>query len=146
MRPLILIISALLLTCSLIASAKDKTLPEMIQEAQSAPAKEQPALYIKIARDQLHVADKSYSAGNPQSGLSALDNVTQYSAKAADAAVETGNKLKDTEIDIRKMADKLRDIKRNLNYDDQAPVQKAIDKMEDMRTKLLNRMFEKKKK
>jgi hypothetical protein len=144
MRTAFLII-ALLLTCSLLVAAKDKPLAEMIQEADAANVHDQPKLYIKISQNQLHVADKSYSSGAPDSGRAAVENVVLYSGKASDAAIQSGNRLKDTEIDIRKMADKLRDIKRNLNYDDQAPVQTAMDKLEEMRSKLLNRMFEKKK-
>lgn len=139
------LISALLLTCSLLVSAKDKSLAEMIQEADSANVHDQPKLYVKISQNQVHAADKSYSSGNPDPGRTAVENVVLYSGKATEAAVQSGNRLKDTEIDIRKMADKLRDIKRNLNFDDQAPVQTAMDKLEEMRSKLLNRMFEKKK-
>ena len=42
------------------------------------------------------------------------------------------------------MAEKLRDLKRGLAYEDQAPVQAAADKLEQMRTELLGRMFGKK--
>ena len=138
-------ISFLLLSCALLASAKDKSVLELAHEAEAAPIKEQPKLYIQIARDQLEVADKSYSAGNPENAKVAVDDVVEYSGKAADASIQSGSKLKDTEIRIRKMADKLRDIKRNLNIDDQPTVQSAMNKLEDMRSKLLAKMFEKKK-
>jgi hypothetical protein len=41
------------------------------------------------------------------------------------------------------MADKLRDIKRTLAFEDQPPVQQAIDRLEDIRTTLLKEMFAK---
>jgi hypothetical protein len=41
------------------------------------------------------------------------------------------------------MADKLRDIKRTLGFDDQAPVDQAIRRLEDVRTVLLQEMFAK---
>lgn len=137
--------SFLLLGCALLASATDKSVLELAHEAQAAPIKEQPKLYIQMARDQLEVADKSYSAGNPESAKAAVDDVVEYSGKATDASIQSGSKLKDTEIRIRKMTDKLRDIKRNLNIDDQPTVQSAMNKLEDMRSKLLAKMFEKKK-
>jgi hypothetical protein len=142
----ILFASIALLICSVAAAAKDKSLGEMRQEAQSASLREQPKLYVKIAQAQLRLADKSFSAGNSASAQVAVDNVTEFATKAADAAIQSGNRLKDTEIDIRKMADKLRDIKRNLNFDDQAPVERSRDKLEDLRGKLLTSMFTKKKK
>jgi hypothetical protein len=139
-------ISVLLLGCSLAAMAKDVPLEESIKNAQAAPLKDQPRLYVKIAQDQLRVADKSYLAANPENGRSAVANIAEYAGKATEASIQSNSKLKNTEIDIRKIADKLRDIKRNLNFDDQGPVQSAIDKLEEMRGRLLKHMFEAKKK
>src|SRR5690348_13782271 len=110
----IALITSLLLACSLLASAKEKSVLELAHEAQAAPIKEQPKLYIEIARTQLELADKAYSAGNPDSAKVAVEDVIEYSSKATDASIHSDSKLKDTEIRIRKMADKLRDIKRNL--------------------------------
>ncbi len=39
------------------------------------------------------------------------------------------------------MAEKLRDIKRTLVFDNQAPVEQAIRRLEDVRTSLLQEMF-----
>jgi len=39
------------------------------------------------------------------------------------------------------MAEKLRDIKRTLAFEDQAPLEEAIRRMEDVRTTLLKEMF-----
>ena len=49
--------------------------------------------------------------------------------------------LKNTEISLRKMAHRLADIKRTVAYDDQPPIQSAIDSLEKIRTDLLNKMF-----
>jgi hypothetical protein len=67
--------------------------------------------------------------------------VATFSEKARDAASKSGKKLKPTEIAVRKMAHKLRDMKRTLSFEDQAPVQDAIDRLEHVRTDLLTRMF-----
>ncbi len=69
-----------------------------------------------------------------------------YAEKAGDAAERSGKRLKDTEIAVRKMAEKFRDVKHNLPFDDQAPVQDAVDRLEKMRTELLAEMFGKKDK
>jgi hypothetical protein len=70
--------------------------------------------------------------------------VVAYSDKARDASIRTGKRLKDTEIAMRKMAARLRDIKRSLAFEDQAPVATAVDRLEQMRTELLSHMFGKK--
>jgi len=71
--------------------------------------------------------------------------VVEYSDKASSAAIQTGKKLKNTEIAVRRMAAKLRDIKRSLAFEDQSPVQVAIDRLETLRTQLLAKMFGKTK-
>ncbi len=119
---------------------------QLITRAESAPPKDRPGLYLQIARQQADSADKLYQEGNAEAGGAALADVLNYSEKASDAAANTGKKLKDTEIALRKMSEKFRDVKHNLPFDDQAPVQDAIDRLEKMRTNLLSAMFGKKDK
>ena len=64
-----------------------------------------------------------------------------FSQKARDAAVRSDRKLKSTEIAIRKMAAKLRDIKRTVIFEDQVPLQAAADRLESFRTDLQTKMF-----
>jgi hypothetical protein len=135
----------LLVSISLAAFARnEESLDQLIARAESAPQGERPALYIRIARQQAEVANKLYQEGNPEAGNSAVAQVVIYAEKASDAAAATGKKMKDTEIALRKMAEKFRDVKRILPFEDQAPVQQAIDRLEKMRTDLLGAMFGKK--
>jgi rubrerythrin len=135
----------LLAAVSLAASAgKEENLDQLVARAESARLQDRPALYLQIARQQADAADKLYQAGDAEAGNTALNNVVTYSEKASDAAARTGRRLKDTEIALRKMAEKFRDVKRSLPFEDQAPVQQAIDRLEKMRTDLLSAMFGKK--
>jgi len=113
----------------------------MIARAEAAKIEDRPALYVEIAERQLKSADELYTAGKVEDAQTALKDVVTYSEKAHDAAIQSGKRLKNTEIDFRKMAAKLRDIKRSLNFDDQAPVQAAADRLENLRTDLLSHMF-----
>jgi len=124
----------------------DENLSQLIARAESASPGERPGLYIQIARQQAEAADKLYREGNAEAGSQALNDTVTYAEKARDAAASTGKRLKDTEIALRKMAEKFRDVKHNLPFDDQAPVQQAIDRLEKMRTDLLSAMFGKKEK
>jgi hypothetical protein len=140
-----LTIAAVLLVTSLLAFAsKAETLQELIARADSARLEDRPALYVDIAERQLKSADELYTAGKVEDAQAALKDVVTYSEKAHDASIQSGKKLKNTEIDFRKMAAKLRDIKRSVNFDDQAPVQAAADRLENLRTDLLSHMFSKK--
>jgi len=133
---------AVLLAASFAAFAyKQETLQELIARAEAARAEDRPGLYIEIAERQLKSADELYTAGKVDDARAAVNDVVTYSEKAHDAAIQSGKKLKSMEIAFRKMAARLRDIKRSLNFEDQAPVQAAADRLENLRTDLLSHMF-----
>jgi polyhydroxyalkanoate synthesis regulator phasin len=141
MRPQITIVAVLLATSFLALAYRQETLQELIARADSARVEDQPALYVDIAERQLKSADDLYTAGKVEEARAAVQDVVTYSEKAHDAAIQSGKKLKNTEIAFRKMAAKLRDIKRSLNFDDQPPVEAAADRLENLRTELLSHMF-----
>jgi len=139
-------ILALLVVASLAAlAAREESVDELIARAESAQPNDRPALYLKIAHLKAEAADKLYDDGNADAGKAVLQDVVAYSKKATDGAIATGKKLKNVEITLRKMAEKFRDIKRTVAFDDQAPLQQTVDELEKMRTDLLSAMFGKKK-
>jgi len=120
---------------------KETTIEEMAAHADAAPVGDRPALYIEIAERELKMADEAYTAGKVDEGQKAVQNIVTYSEKAQDASVQSGKRLKGTEIALRKMSAKLKDMKRTLSFEDQAPVQAAADRLEALRTDILQRMF-----
>jgi hypothetical protein len=140
MRNRIFLLLCLAVTAAAFAQ-KDLTLDELISRASAAPVNAQPALYTQIAERQLESADKLYNTGDAQAASSAVDDVVTYSGKAVHAANESGSRLKPTEIALRKMADRLRTIRRTLAFEDQKPVEDAANRLETLRTDLLSRMF-----
>jgi hypothetical protein len=138
--------SVLLVAATLVCAAKEETLNELKTRFESARVDDRPELGIRIARQQLRNADQLYGNGHIEQARAAVDDIVSYSEKARDAATESKKRLKNVEIDVRKIADKLRDIKRTLAFDDQAPVDQAIRRLEDVRTTLLQAMFAKEKK
>jgi len=127
-------------------AAKDETVEELKARLETARAEDRPELCMQIARRQLRDADTLYKDGSVAQAAAAVDDVVTYSEKARDAATQTKKHLKNVEIDVRKMAEKLRDIKRTLAFEDQLPVERAIRRLEDVRTALLQEMFAKDKK
>lgn len=146
MMPLrVFILVFLVLISSAAAAGKEESLEQLIARAESARPEDRPGLDIKIARLKAEAADKFYQAGKTEAGAAAVADVVTYSGKATSAALSSGKRLKVTEIALRKMAERFRDLKRNLAFEDQPPVQQAIDRVEKMRTDLLSAMFGKKK-
>ena len=134
-------VAALLAASLPVLAYKTETLQQLMARAESARIEDRPALCIEIAERQLKSADELYSAGKADEARTALQDVVAYSEKAHDAAIQSGKRIKNTEIALRKMAAKLRDINRSLNFDDQAPAQAAADRLESLRTELLSHMF-----
>ena len=128
------------------AGAATDSLPELKTRAESTRLEDRPPIYMEIARIQLRNADKLYNDGNVDPARAAVEDIVGSSQKASEAAIKTKKHLKNVEIAVRKMAEKLRDIKRTLNVEDQPPVDAAIKQLEDMRTGLLEAMFRKEKK
>jgi len=143
MRRLTISVFLIVSTLVVCASAKDETVDELKARFESARPEDRSELAIRIAQHQLRNADKLYGEGNIDQGRAAVDDIVTYSEKARDAATQTKKHLKNVEIDARKMAEKLRDIKRTLAFEDQPPVEEAIGRLEDVRTALLQEMFAK---
>jgi len=136
-----LIIAAVVAMTAISQAAKEQSLQELIARAKTAPLKDQPSLYIEIAERQLKSADELYTAGKVEEARAAVVDVVAYSENAHDAAIQSGKKLKAIEMASRKMSHRLRDLKRTLNFEDQAPVGAAADRLESLAQDLLNHMF-----
>jgi hypothetical protein len=120
---------------------KEDSLEQLKARLETATPDQRISLSLEIAQWQLTSADKLYTEGKPDEARAAVNDVVTYSEKAGQAANETGKKLKQAEITVRKMAKKLRDIKRSVNFEDQEPLQDAADRLEHIRSDLLTRMF-----
>jgi len=126
-------------------AAKNETLDQLIARADSARPEDRPALYLEIARQKAEAADKFYNGGNPEAAKAVLLEVVAFSRKATNTSIQTGKRLKNVEIGLRKITERFRDVKRTVAFEDQAPIQQTVDELEQMRTDLLSAMFGKKK-
>jgi len=139
-RRFLIIAVTLALSLGTVAST-DPALQELEKRAAAAPMGERPVLYLDIAGRLLKSADELYTAGQEDEARAAVGNLVTYSGKAHDAAVQSGKRLKNTEIGLRKMSIRLRDLKRTLNFEDQAPVETAAEQLQKLSDDLLAHMF-----
>jgi|SRR5450755_3477307 hypothetical protein len=133
----------LLAIASAYTAAKDEPVEVLKSRFTSARLEDRPMLGIQIAQHQLRNADKFYIDGKIIEAREAVNDIVAYSEQARNAATQSKKHLKNVEIDVRKIADRLRDIRRTLAFEDQAPVEQAIRRLEDIRTALLKEMFAK---
>lgn len=127
------------------AAGRDESLDELKARAHTALPQDRPRLCVHIAELQLQNADRLYEAGDIELARAAVEDIVAYSEQARDSAAETRKHLKPVEIAVRKMVERLRNMKRTLAIEDQPAVEKAIQRLEEIRTSLLKHMFSKEK-
>jgi hypothetical protein len=141
MKKLVATIVLFLLAAGSSFGGSNETIDELIARADAARPEQQPDLYMEVAQRELKSAPEAYKADKVEEFRIAVQQVVKYSDRAHSAALQSGKHVKDTEIKIREIAIRLRDIKLNVDVDDQPPVQMAMDQLEGFRTELLHAMF-----
>jgi hypothetical protein len=137
----------LLLVATLAAYGREvESLEHLKARVEAAGGDEKIKICLEIAEQQVEAANKNFNDGDVEAAHAAVDDVAMYAEKARDAAIASGHRLKDSEISARKMSRRLSDIKRTVAFEDQPVIEKAVRRLEDVRTELLARMFSKDKK
>ena len=138
-----LIIVVVLLSALAWASDKQESIEALKARADQAQPKDQVDLFTRIAERQLDSLDKAYNGGTVRETQVALTDVVTYGVKAAQVSGDTGKRMKQTEIAMRKMSVRLEAIRKTLEVDDRPPLADAVQKLDAARNELLNRMFRK---
>ena len=140
MRPIAGIVLLMAVALGATADKKD-TLEQLKARAETTAGKHQIELMTEIAERQLKATDEAYAAGNVDQAQAALADVLDYGVRAAKEATDTGKRMKQTEIALRKIADRLEGIAKSVDVDLRPPVADAARKLEAARNDLLFRMF-----
>jgi hypothetical protein len=130
-----------LLAACLLLHGRDESLEQLITKASSAPEGQQADLCIKVADRELKLTLDAYKANKLEDARSSLQQIVNYSDKAHSTAIHSRKSVKHVEIRIRRFSERLRDLKSNVDADDQPIIQAAIDKLEAFRSELLKSMF-----
>lgn len=138
-RPLPLI--AWLLTVAAVTAYAAQNPAELKTRADAAHGGEQAKLCLEYAHVQLEVANTLFNNGDGDKGQADIAEVVEYSRKAADAASTSGKHLKDTEIKLRKLAERMHDIGETLAFEDRQPVRDAVQQLEKIRSDLMIKMW-----
>jgi hypothetical protein len=120
---------------------KEETLQELIARAEAASPDQQANLYMEVAERQSKAVTEAVKANHQDDFRTSLQDVVKYCDKAHTAALQSNKHVKNIEIKIRKISGHLKDMKYDVEVDDQSQVQSAIDQLEKFRTELLHKMF-----
>lgn len=120
---------------------KEETLQELMARADAASAAQRPDLCMSVAERALKEGIDAYKLAKYDEFRTDLKHAVEYSDKAHSAAIQSNKHLKSTEIKLRRVSARLKDLKLNVDFEDQAAVQSAVDQLEDFRSELLKSMF-----
>lgn len=133
-------IPMVLLLCSF-ALAKTESLAELKAKADNAHGADEAKWSIEYAHAELEHANDLFTEGDVEKAQAAVNSVMEYVRKGTIAAKSSGKRLKQTEIELRKLEKRMKDIAESLNLDDRPPVFKSVDEIEQLRVGLLTAMF-----
>ncbi|MBI2677521.1 MAG: hypothetical protein HYX28_01925 [Candidatus Koribacter versatilis] len=118
--------------------AKDESLDALKARAFR---ENQPRLYAEVVRRQIEVANQYYTAGEVDKAQSVIAEIVDLTGKCIEAAQKNHSNLKDTELTLYKAGRRLEDVRRSLSFDDQPPVQAAVERIQKARRDLLDLLF-----
>jgi predicted HTH domain antitoxin len=142
MKSKVLVILIFVYSASLFGLARQEdTVQQLMAKADAASAGQQADLCMEVAEREVKVAVEAFKGNKIDEGRDSLQQIVKYADKGHSAAMQSGKRLKHTEIKLRQVALRLRDLKSNLEVDDQPLAQATVDKLEDFRTEILKSMF-----
>jgi tetratricopeptide (TPR) repeat protein len=124
-----------------VANAADETAAELKARADAAHGAHQARLCLEYARTQLEDSNQLFNDGNVDKGQQEIQEAVEYARKAADAASQSGKDLKQTEIALRKLAERMHDVGESLAFEDRQPVRDAVNQIQTIRSDLMVRMW-----
>ena len=133
--------AAALMMLSSISLAAVETLASLKAKADAAHGAEQAKLCLEYARLQLEGANNLFTDGQVDKAQVEIKEVVEYSRKGADAASSSSKQLKETEIRLRKLEERMHDIGESLAFEDRPPVHQAQDEIEQIRSDLMVKMW-----
>jgi len=131
----------LLIATGLSSGKKEETVEQLIARADAARPDQQPDLYVEVAERQMKAAVDSSKGEHWEEFRPELQQVVKYCDRAQASAIQSQKKIKRTEIKLREISQRLRDLKLDVDVDDQPSVQSAVDKLEHFRAALFKAMF-----
>jgi hypothetical protein len=125
-----------------VSSFRETESPEKLRErAEAAKGGERAKLYMRAAEKTVEEANAKFTAGEIEQAHGQVKQAVSDADRATDAARTSGKRLKNTELELRKLVRRLTDIERTLAVDDRGPVHESIEHLQELNRSLLDRMF-----
>ena len=145
----IVMVFAACVLCAQSPPAADATKPdpavahieELKAKAEHKGEADRGRIYADIARELVELANTQFNGGDSAKGQASIKEAVNYAEKSAASADEKGHGIKNAEITLRLTARRIEEVRRMVEVDDQPPLKEAVERLEQLRKLLLQRMF-----
>lgn len=110
---------------------------DLKSRVENASGGDKAKLAMEYTEQETKAAESAFKDGKDNEADAALQEVARYATVAADACMASRKREKQTEISLRKIIFRLNEMKQSVTFEEQGPVQKAIDTVQTVHDKLL---------
>jgi hypothetical protein len=133
-----------LLMCLLLAdfcNAQEASSLDLQRRADQASGVDCARFSMQVARQSMEDANRFFSSGDLKSAHKAVDDSLHYVARSVDCSLTVRKSEKATEIDLRRLLRRTKDILQTLDSEDRPHLARSVIEMEQQRDRLLHEMF-----
>ncbi len=123
-----------------LASSQQAVL-ELKQRADAASGAECARLSLQAARQLLEEANREFGAGNPKTAHEEVDSSLHYARRSVDCSLQARKGEKSTEIELRKLIRRIKDVTQTLDSEDRPHLTRAIIELDKQRDRVLRGIF-----
>jgi hypothetical protein len=135
--------AAVFLAISTFVLAATESLADLKSKANLAHGGDQAKFSMEYAHRLLEDSNALFTKGDVDKAQAEIREIVDYARIGANAAASSGKRQKQTEISLRELGKRMHDIGETLAFEDRGPVKEAVDEIEQVRSDLLAKMFQK---
>jgi hypothetical protein len=140
---LLLQAAMVLLALAGLGLAATESLADLKSKANLAHGGDQAKYSMEYAHRLLEDSNALFTKGDVEKAQAEIREVVDYARIGANAATSSGKRQKQTEISLRELGKRMHDIGDTLAFEDRGPVKQAVEEIEQVRSDLLTKMFQK---
>ncbi len=96
---------------------------------------------LDSAKKLAELSNQDFTNGNVEAAQQEMKDAGKYAEKAGRASIDSHKHQKQTEIGLRRLTKRMKDIVQTLNFEDRPPVEQIIKSVEAVRSDVLLNMF-----
>jgi hypothetical protein len=96
---------------------------------------------LEAAQKLAELSNQNFIDGHIDAAQANMRDAGKYAVKAGREAIASHKRQKKTEIGLRRLATRMKNIEQTLNFEDRPPVKLVINSVESVRSDLLSSMF-----